>query len=510
MTTTPAPATESTESERKYQPGTTARAPRFLDIPGVEHTGDPAEMLLEAVYFDTADMELARRAITLRRRTGGPDDGWHLKVPLGPDSRQEIHAPLGQPEEVPPRLLEGLAAFTRGKKLSPTARLTTRRTTTRLYGPDGVHLADFSDDHVHAARPGAADQGTHWREWEVELVHATPEFFLAAEPVLAAAGAAPASHSSKLARAFGSEWPAATGRPPVRPRRKGPVLDVAVAYVDACITELLTHDAGVRRAEDEALHDLRSTVRRIRSALAIYRPLFKKKAVAGLQDELRWIGRVLGKPRDAEVMRTRILEDLSGLADDPPAVAARGRVEQELGARYDAGYRSALAALDSPRYFRLLNALEAFRDHPPATGKAGRKARKGSRKLVNKALARLDKSQRKARKTSAGPRQDKALHQVRKDAKRLRHGAETVTALHGKAARRLRKSGHRIQKVLGDHQDAVIARGLLAGFAAAPDLGETGRAVYGQLARQEEKTAEQARAAYRKARKKARPRSLKL
>jgi len=504
---------ESTESERKYEPGPTSRAPRFLDIPGVEHTGDPAEMLLEAVYFDTPDMELARRAITLRRRTGGPDDGWHLKLPLGPDDRQEIHAPLGRPDEVPPRLLERLAAFTRGRELSPTARLTTRRTTTRLYGPGGEHLADFSDDHVHAAQlrgpeTQGREQGTHWREWELELLHATPELFRAAGPVFDAAGARPAGHGSKVARALGDAWPAGTKRSPVHPRKKGPVRDVVLAYLDARLTEILDYDAGVRREEPEALHHMRSAVRRTRSALAIYRPLFKKDAAARLEDELRWIAGILGRPRDAEVMRSRILAKLGELPEEQSSGPVRGQIEHELGARYDGGYRRALAALDSSRYFQLLDALEAFGDHPPAKTKAQRKAGKASAKLINKAIARLEKSERKARKATAGPRQDKALHKIRKDAKRLRHGAETVAPLHGKAARKLQRSGHRLQKVLGQHQDAVIARELLAGFADAPDLSAASKEIYQQLARQEQDTAKQSQAAYVKARKKARKRRL--
>ncbi|WP_115788082.1 CYTH and CHAD domain-containing protein [Arthrobacter silvisoli] len=498
---------ESTESERKYEPGPTARAPRFLDIPGVEHTGEPAEMLLEAVYFDTPDMELARRAITLRRRTGGPDDGWHLKLPLGPDDRQEIHAPLGQPDDVPPRLLERLAAFTRGRELSPTARLTTRRTTTRLYGPSGEHLADFSDDHVHAAQlrgpePKGREQGAHWREWELELVHATPELFRAAEPVIAAAGARPAGHSSKVARALGDTWPAGTNQGPLRPRKNGPVRDVVLAYLDDRITEILANDAEVRREEPEALHHMRSAVRRTRSALAIYRPLFNKGAAARLEDELRWIGRVLGRPRDAEVLRTRILADLGGLPDEQSSGPVRGQIEHELGAKYDGGYRRALAALDSSRYFLLLDALEDFRNHPPAKAKAERKAGKASAKLINQAIGRLEKSERKARRTPDGPRHDKALHKIRKDAKRLRHGAETAVPFHGKAARKLRKSAHRLQEVLGRHQDAVIARELLAGFADAPDLSESSKAIYQHLARQEQDTAEQSQAAYEKTRKK--------
>src|SRR5215217_1919769 len=81
-----------------------------------------------------------------------------------------------------------------------------RRTTHALYAGDGTHLADLADDWVEATRlrPGdAEEQPQTWREWELELVHGGPELFEPAEPLLLAAGARPAGHSSKLARALG-------------------------------------------------------------------------------------------------------------------------------------------------------------------------------------------------------------------------------------------------------------------------------------------------------------------
>ena len=92
--------------------------------------------------------------------------------------------------------------FIRGKSLTPLAQLSTRRTTYGLYGPGGEHLADFADDRVHAVTMRDGGPGSHWREWEIELVQASPDLFTAAQPVLEAAGAMPSSHSSKLARAL--------------------------------------------------------------------------------------------------------------------------------------------------------------------------------------------------------------------------------------------------------------------------------------------------------------------
>ena len=105
-------ASEGLEVEKKYDAGDDAVVPPLHDLPGVARVGEPHTALLEAVYFDTARHILASRRITLRRRTGGSDAGWHLKLPplesggtsTEPQQRRELHAPLGQPGVVPDSL----------------------------------------------------------------------------------------------------------------------------------------------------------------------------------------------------------------------------------------------------------------------------------------------------------------------------------------------------------------------------------------------------------------------
>lgn len=492
--------TDAVENERKYDAGPSARLPGLAEIPGVAQLAGPHEMFLEATYFDTRDKDLAARGITLRRRTGGADEGWHLKLPLGGDKRQEFQAPLGQPETVPLELQNRLTAYTRGRALTPLARLSTRRAVHGLYGPGGEHLADFADDRVNAENLREAGPGTHWREWEIELVRAASTLFDAAAPVLAAAGAVPATHPAKLARALGDAWPTARGSNVPPPRRKGPVRAVPHSYLAEHISGLFANDAGVRNGNDDAVHAMRSAARRIRSALRTYRPLLEKAPLAGLNGELKWIGRLLGRPRDAEVLRQRILAELPAGQHKDRAVAP---LKHELDTAYATGYQRLLAALDSPRYFRLLDALEELLDQPPFKDKAGRPAGRASAKLVNKTARRLDRSHKHARKTPDGPEYSAALHEVRKDAKRLRHAAETVGGIHGKRAKKLRKAAHRVQQVLGEHQDSVVARSFLLGISSGPGTPADVKAACAGLIAVEEGKASRAEKAYRKAFKKA-------
>src|SRR5690242_7699323 len=77
-------ASQVNETERKYDVGPQTVFPNLAAADGVGSVGQPDELRLEAVYFDTPNHDLARHAMTLRRRSGGTDDGWTLKLPAGP------------------------------------------------------------------------------------------------------------------------------------------------------------------------------------------------------------------------------------------------------------------------------------------------------------------------------------------------------------------------------------------------------------------------------------------
>lgn len=487
------------ETEQKYDADASIPLPELVDIPGVERVAEPVSDHLEAVYFDTPTLALAARRITLRRRTGGADHGWHLKLPAGDDRRQEIHAPLGQPDTVPEELTDHLHVYTRGEVLVPVARVTTQRTTHRLYGPGGEHLADFADDRVHAEALHSPGTGRDWREWEIELVHGSDRLFAAAEETLTATGAVRSAHASKLARALGEAWPPERVPGTRGPQKKGPAADVVTAYLDAQITELFIHDPGVRHEEPDAVHQMRSATRRARSALDTYRTLFDKSAVKNLADELKWLAQILGQARDAEVMRERLRQHLSDLPEKDSTGPVPATIEQELDATYNAGYRKTLNALDSGRYRRLLTDLENFRDHPPARPRASKPARSLTARLIDKTAKRLNLARKAAKRATSRRARDTALHQVRKDAKRLRHAAESVTSIHGKRARKLANAAQRLQQILGDHQDSVLARDLLTRFATAPDLPPETARTYTRLLEIEEQIARDTETAYRKA-----------
>lgn len=190
---------EQLEIEQKFDVDTGFERPPFTDLPGVTAAA-PVLHHLSATYFDTADKRLAASKITLRRRTGGTDEGWHLKLPAGSGARREVHAPLGTAEQVPDDLAARVAEVTGGAALAPIARLDTERTAVTLTGAGGRVLAEVADDIVTARRLPASGEPLQWREVEVEVTEANPDFQRAAAEILLAAGARPAGHASKLAR----------------------------------------------------------------------------------------------------------------------------------------------------------------------------------------------------------------------------------------------------------------------------------------------------------------------
>ena len=210
------------ETERKYDAEADFTLPDLAGLDGVAAVTGPQTYRLRAIYFDTTDFRLAAAKITLRRRTGGTDAGWHLKLPAGVDSRREVHAPLGRgASSVPARLAELVAGWSGGQPLRPIARLATTRRLRRLAGRDGEVLAEVADDLVIGSLPapaaagsGAAGPGgpgmpewrevSRWREIEIELVTGPRELLDSAGDLLGRAGAAPSAAASKLSRLLAS------------------------------------------------------------------------------------------------------------------------------------------------------------------------------------------------------------------------------------------------------------------------------------------------------------------
>src|SRR5687768_13643366 len=114
------------EVERKYAVDESAVLPLEAGVGGFRVKMNRT-VTLKAVYFDTDERDLFVRGITLRRRAGGDDAGWHLKVPRGTDRRTETRHPLGRAvKTVPLQVVGPVRAIVRDRALAPVAAITTR------------------------------------------------------------------------------------------------------------------------------------------------------------------------------------------------------------------------------------------------------------------------------------------------------------------------------------------------------------------------------------------------
>jgi inorganic triphosphatase YgiF len=204
-------ATHSVEIELKFDVDESTPLPDWSPLPGVASVGDPEVRELDAVYLDSDDLALAHAGYAVRRRTGGPDEGWHIKGPRhGEGGRLEQQWPLGPTDEIPDAVAAALSSVATVRELAPIARIRNRRIAYALRDADGGVVAEFVDDHVVATDERAGTERT-WREWEFELGPAAPAsaderaaLFAAAEQAVHAVGGREAASDSKLARTLGA------------------------------------------------------------------------------------------------------------------------------------------------------------------------------------------------------------------------------------------------------------------------------------------------------------------
>ena len=237
--------TEHVEVERKFEADESLALPDLTGAGGIAAVDGPQEQALEATYYDTPDLRLLRSRVTLRRRTGGADAGWHVKLPGANGSRRELHQPLGRAARTAPRSVTGPVLGLLGTAAAePVATVATRRVVHRLLDEQGRVLAELADDSVVgtalAAEPGEPATVTTWRELEVELVDGDDALLETVAERLTAAGARPSALPSKLGRVLDGRLPAPAVPAPEPEAVAGASGSIgASAAADAVATELI-------------------------------------------------------------------------------------------------------------------------------------------------------------------------------------------------------------------------------------------------------------------------------
>jgi CHAD domain-containing protein/adenylate cyclase class IV len=425
-----------------------------FELPPLE--GEPLpSRTFTSTYHDTPSRSLQRAGITLRRRLENGKSLWQLKLPRSDDARSELEEP-GGPVRVPKALASLLQAHLRHGALEPVATLRTRRAGVRVL--DGERrVAEVTVDNVDVLDAGRAAGG--FAEVEIELLDGDDADLERLGRRLRRAGAKASDGVPKLYRVLPAPSAAKTPPPGARLREHlRHLLEVQLAELEA-------HDPGVRLGEDpEDVHRFRVATRRTRALVRATRPVLGD-ALAPLGEELRWLAGLLGPVRDLDVLLDR-------LGREVPTLGTEERAGRELLLGLEAAREEArqhlLEALESPRYRALLDAFSTAVASPPRLGQGA-----SGDALAREAFRRL---RRDAERLPAEP-SDEELHRLRIEAKRARYAAELAALGGGAPARRAVDALKRLQDVVGEHQDTVVAEERLRGRARARTALAAGRLI---------------------------------
>ncbi len=450
-------------------------APRLLRSSLLRELGEGRSRTrsLHTIYFDTPNLDLARLGVALRvRRDGrrlvqtlkarGPQRGAHFDRLEFESPAAGEHPDLGlvPDPELRARVEEAIA----GSALAPVIETRIRRTR-RLLRHAGTSLElDVDVGEVRAA-------GESQPLCEVELELREGEAAALYDVALAILERVPLRISTVSKADLG--YACLTGSPPAPQKARPPdlspeaTLDEAIAATLAsCLEQILANQAPAHRGDDvEGVHQMRVGVRRLRSALRLFRPALPAGALRSIEKDLRWLGRELGAVRDLDVFAIELIDPLF---ERRPGDKALELLRETAQRRRRENHERLRRSLDSPRYTRLVLvvgrwlARRGWREQP--LDEASARLFAPASALASELLERRD---RKARRL--GERVEELsvpeLHRLRIQIKRLRYAAELLGGLFP-ARRRERYLEHlpQLQDRLGQLADLATAQALLAGL----------------------------------------------
>lgn len=463
---------DQTEIEWQFTALDVRPVARWLEsaaVPGYAVTPGPEKQLHDA-YFDTADWRIHRAGFTCRVREKG--DGAELTLKSMADPAGAMRTRREITEQLPAEGAELLAApgpcgqvlrAVAGKRpLREAFRLQTRRRIFNLADAEGV-VAEIALDETSI--PVGEDVPVRLSRVEVEVAPNTVDRARRFVDLMVAMAALTAAGPSKFEAALIATGQAPAPRVPdlgsvdVRPGMTAG--EVAFAVMRKHFGVFLANEAGTRLGEDiEGLHDMRVAARRLRAAMAAFRP-FLPLSMEKSRQELGWVAAALGVVRDLDVQLERMAEWRAGFTEEEGH--ALDAIEALLTTRRAAGRKAMLAALDSRRYERFIERFAAMLRRG-----APRSFATGHTPILAAAPDLLEKHYRRVRRlgdaiTAGSPAAE--YHTLRIDAKKLRYALEFVGPIYGKPAVEFSQRVTALQDVLGLHQDAEIAVTMLEEMA---------------------------------------------
>src|SRR5215470_1781895 len=250
-----------------------------------------------------------------------------------------------------------------------------------------------------------------------------------------------------------------------RPRRSASAVEVVTAYLREQAARLRSLEPEVRADEFDAVHQMRVTTRRLRSTLRSFGDVIPRDRTEPLAAELKWLGGLLGAARDGEVLPWHLQASLEQVPVELLIGPVQARVQGYFAPRRAAAREAVIQAFDSRRYTSLLADLDRLTLDPPRGPRAAAPARDV-----------LPADVRRAYRQAA-----RRMRQARKSARRARYAAEAAIPAAGPPAREFAKQMKKVQSVIGDHQDTVIARQAARALRIGAHMGGANAFTYGFL-----------------------------
>jgi CHAD domain-containing protein len=231
------------------------------------------------------------------------------------------------------------------------------------------------------------------------------------------------------------------------------------------LAALKANEAGLRKDLDsEFLHDFRVAVRRTRSALGQIKGIFPPTVIDRFPPGFAWLGLITGPTRDLDVyllnferykasLPVSIREDLDPLYDF-------------LKARQKQAHQEMVQALDSPDYRQLIEEWSEFLLTPLPEQPLAPNALVPIGELGDRRIWHIYRRILKQGRAIGAETPAEALHELRKQCKKLRYLMEFFQSLYPKnRIKRLIKILKGLQENLGDHQDFEVQEQTLKAFS---------------------------------------------
>jgi CHAD domain-containing protein len=230
---------------------------------------------------------------------------------------------------------------------------------------------------------------------------------------------------------------------------------------------LANWDGTVADIDPEFLHDLRVAVRRTRVVLANAGRVLPDDVRERAREDFGWLGGISGAARDLDVYQIEWPDYTAAL--DAAATEALVPLRKHLGVERQAAHAELAAQLSSPRASAAVDAWSEWLDGPVDVTALGDRGLEPLPKTVGRRVRRAHRRMVERGRTIKPSTPAETVHELRKDAKKLRYVIECFGGLYDKAARTAFVSRLKaLQDTLGAHQDAEVHANALRTIADDP------------------------------------------